>query len=212
VEVRLGQTVTAEDVIREAPDAVIVATGARPAPPRWSAADGLPVVSVRDVLLGHAEVGPRVVILDEEGGYPAATLAEYLADQGHQVTLLSADMYVSQKLIATHDLFLWYQRAAAKGIALRPQVEVKRIEDGAVVIGPRFGAAEQRIEADTVVEAGYEWPEQDLYLELKALQQAGEAPTFALCRVGDCVAPRGIGPAILEGHRAAVWIAAQAVQ
>ena len=54
VEVETGVLATAESLRDEAPDIVVLATGARPQPPYWAA--GHPrVVDVRDVLEGRAE-------------------------------------------------------------------------------------------------------------------------------------------------------------
>src|SRR5215469_10603222 len=60
VDVRTGVEATAESLRADAPDAVVLATGARPEPPYWAA--GHPrVVDVRDVLEGRAEPAGMVV-------------------------------------------------------------------------------------------------------------------------------------------------------
>jgi 2,4-dienoyl-CoA reductase (NADPH2) len=63
VEIRLGREILPEDVKRIAPDAVIVATGARPIRPDIPGVDGDHVVSAWDLLKGGVTLGTRVVIV-----------------------------------------------------------------------------------------------------------------------------------------------------
>ena len=58
----------------------------------------------------------------------------------------------------------------------------------------RFAEGERALPADVVVLGTYERPSQELYQALK-----GRVPR--LFRIGDCVAPRRIEQAILEGRQ-----------
>ena len=99
----------------EAPDAVVLATGARPQPPYW--AGGLPrVVDVRDVLEGRAEPAGQVVVVDDLGFHQATSVAELLADRGCEVEIITAGMVVGQDLGITLDMETFNVRAHAKGI------------------------------------------------------------------------------------------------
>ena len=195
VHLHANHEVTAEQVLAEKPDAVVVATGARPASPPFPVSGGAQVVDVAQVLLGHAEVGQRVVVVDQTGMADASSAAELLADHGHDVTMITEDLFASSQLVQTHDLILWYQRASAKGINFLPQTRVCRVEGRTLVIADRFTREERALqEIDTVVLALNRLPQQELYLELKA-------QGLNVCRAGDCVAPRQISQAILEGNR-----------
>ena len=78
---------------------------------------------------------------------------------------------------------------------MTPHTKVVRIEPGKVIVFDRFAEGERELLADVVVLGTYEHPAQELYMSLK-----GHVPS--LFRIGDCVAPRRIEQAILEGRRA----------
>lgn len=195
VRLHTNEAVTVERVIAARPDAVVVATGAQVAPPPFPVTGEAQIVDEMQVLLDRPPVGPRVVVVDETGLPRGASTAEFLADHGCEVTILTEDMFVSPQLIATQDLMLWYQRALSKGITFLPQTQVRRVEGRRVVIADRFSREESALEGvDTVVLALYRLPRQDLYLALKA-------QGLEVYRAGDCVAPRRISQAVLEGNR-----------
>src|SRR5581483_9014440 len=112
VEVRYGVCADASAIAALAPDAVVVATGARPQRPWWAPAEAARIVDVRDVLEGGAAPLGAVVVVDEVGFHQATSLA----DRGCRVTVLTPGMVVGQDLGITLDLEHWNTRAAAKGI------------------------------------------------------------------------------------------------
>jgi mycofactocin system FadH/OYE family oxidoreductase 2 len=195
VRLHTNEEITVERVIAARPDAVVVATGAQAAPPPFPVTGGAQIVDEMQVLLDRPPVGPRVVVVDETGLPRGASTAEFLADQGCEVTLVTTDMFVSPQLTATQDLTLWYQHAISKGIKFLPQTLVRRVEGRGVVVADRFSREERVLEGvDTVVLVLYRLPRQDLFLALKA-------QGFEVYRAGDCVAPRQISQAVLEGNR-----------
>ena len=86
VTIKLGTAFTAGDAIAEKADAVVLATGAKPARLILPGADLPHVVSFLDVLTGKAQTGPRVVVIG--GGCNGSETAEFLHEQGRQVTLV----------------------------------------------------------------------------------------------------------------------------
>jgi mycofactocin system FadH/OYE family oxidoreductase 2 len=80
------------------------------------------------------------------------------------------------------------------GVVLTPHTSVVRIEPQQVILTDNFAEGEQVRPIDVVLLGTYEQPEQGLYYALK-----GRVPR--LLRAGDCVAPRRIEQAILEGRR-----------
>ena len=78
----------AEFIGKLRPDAVVVATGAKPKRPDIPGANGENVVLANDVLSGRAETGERVVILG--GGLIGMETAVFLAKQGkkHRLSIL----------------------------------------------------------------------------------------------------------------------------
>jgi len=194
VKVKLGMEVTPDTVEAEKPDAVVLATGSVPAPSSIPISDGAQVVEVREVLRGEVELGQRVVLIDEVGFHEATSTAEFLADQGRQVEIVTSALYGGQDLGLTLDLEMWQRRARAKGITITPSVVVRDISGKTVTVFNHYSGHEWRIEGvDTVVRAAPGRANDALYFALKGKVRE-------LYRVGDCVSPRRVALAILEGH------------
>ena len=194
VTIRTGVEVTPALVQDDRPDAVIVAAGGKPGTfSRVAFADGTPVCNPRQVLGGEApELAGKAVLLDAIGDQVGMEVAEWLAEHGWRVEVVTSDMFVGQRLTASLELTPWNQRAAAKAIVFRPQVKVER----AIVGADCFDRRPIRIDdVDLVVPVAHEVPDEELYF---ALKEAGHR----VFRAGDCIAPRYMSQAILEGYRA----------
>jgi 2,4-dienoyl-CoA reductase (NADPH2) len=84
VEVRLGAAVTAQQLVDERFDEVVLATGVTPRTPAVPGVDGPTVLGYLDVLRDKAPVGRRVAILGAGGiGFD---VAEYLTDPGNDAS------------------------------------------------------------------------------------------------------------------------------
>jgi hypothetical protein len=82
-------------------------------------------------------------------------------------------------------------------VVLTPGTELRAVEGSAVLVRNVFSNAERRIEGvDTVVLATGSRSTDALYRALKG-------QVAALHAAGDCVAPRGVHQAILDGTRVA---------
>jgi 2,4-dienoyl-CoA reductase (NADPH2) len=203
VDVKTGHEVSAAFLLAEAPDAAVLATGARPAHPAWS--NGHPrVADVREVIDGAASPAGTVVVVDELGFHQATSVAELLADRGCDVTVITSAMVVGQDLGITLDIELWTMKAHAKGISQRTDVVVlgSREEPGGGLVLDLLhhptGSAEQ-LACDWAVSAAPPDPEEDLWHAL------ANAP-FEVHRVGDCLAPRRAHAAVIEGERVAATL------
>ena len=196
VHVRFGVEATPSLVLAERPDAVIVATGSRSHIPPVPGSDGKHVVTDREVLAGEARVGENVVLIDDVHTEQALSTAELLLDQGKRVEVISPLFYVGQDIGVTSIAPL-YARVYGKGVVLTPCTELRAVEGTTVVVVNVFSGAERRIESvDTVVLATGSRSTDELYRALKG--QVAE-----LHAAGDCVAPRGVHQAILDGTRVA---------
>jgi len=195
VEVRYGVCADASAIAALAPDAVVVATGARPQRPWWAPAEAARIVDVRDVLEGGAAPLGAVVVVDEVGFHQATSVADLLADRGCRVTVLTPGMVVGQDLGITLDLEHWNTRAAAKGITQLTDLVPMGwdAEDGLIAQHHPTGQ-ERRLACDWVVLAVPQQPNEELYFSL-----LGRG--FEVHRVGDCVAPRRAHAAVVEGER-----------
>ena len=198
VSVRFGVEVTADLVRQERPDVAIVTVGGRPgqqAGVRF--AEDAVVATPRQVLGGEAPSAPgRAVVLDTLGDPVGMAVAEWLNERGWQVEVVTGDMFVGQRLTASLELTAWNQRAAARGVALRPQFEALEVTARSVIGVDRFDRQELRLDdLDLVVDVSPEVPDEALYFALKT-------SGARVIRAGDCVAPRYLAQAILEGYRA----------
>ncbi|HLI06816.1 MAG TPA: FAD-dependent oxidoreductase [Ktedonobacteraceae bacterium] len=196
VELYLGSEVTAEMVLAQRPETVVIATGAQPGPGLSPiAGHDLPhVIDVRRILRGERIEGQRVVVIDETDGHGVLSVTELLASEGRSVEIVTEDWYVGRDLVATHDIVGWMQRVLALGVEMTTHTSVVRIEPGQVIITDRFAAGERPIPADVVILGTYDRPNQELYYALK-----GHVPR--LYRAGDCISPRRIEHAIMEGRQ-----------
>ncbi len=202
VEIRTGVEADA-DVVREyRPDAVIVATGARPLRPAW-AGTSTKVVDVRDVLEGRADPRGRVLIVDDLGFHQATSVAELLAGRGCRVTVCTGGMIVGQDLGLTLDMDGWTRRAHTAGIVQITDVIVTGIVDrddaAEVSLLDHRTDATRPLVVDQVVVATHQTPVDGLWHDLS---ENG----FRVYRVGDAVSPRRVDAAVVEGEAAAIAV------
>jgi len=197
VEVRLGVEASVANILAEAPQAVVVATGSEPYVPEIPGAEGSNVVSVNDVLNG-AETGEHIVIIDTQGTAPASVLAEFLADQGKQVEIVTGLNWVGTYINPT----VWnhlYERLLGKGVIMTPMTGVTRISEDSVevyhVVNPEITRSIESV--DTVVVAAGGKANDGLYQELRGKVEG-------LHVVGDSAQPRDIEMATYNAHKVAV--------
>ncbi|ABQ27713.1 mycofactocin system FadH/OYE family oxidoreductase 2 [Geotalea uraniireducens] len=199
VTVKLGAEATTEQLLAEKPDVVIVATGSIPKKHPVGGADGPAIFNVLQVLNGEAELGQNVCLIDYDGHQRATATAEFLANQGKKIDMITSSLFICAELGPTQDLYSSRQRLLQKGVTFTPDIAVMEVggEAGAKTVkgfnvysnvwfdwGPY----------DSIVLVMGQQVEEDLYMSLK-----GKVPE--LYRIGDCVAPRKVDMAIWEGHK-----------
>jgi NADPH-dependent 2,4-dienoyl-CoA reductase/sulfur reductase-like enzyme len=195
VEIRLGVEADAAAVCREAPNVVVLATGARAFRPDIPGIDRYGHCAW-DVLLGKEVPGSRILVIDEEYGHQGPSVAEYLLDQGKQVAIVTSERSIGSFLGATTGPPV-FARLFGKGVQLHCNLRVVHLEAGRavarnvwsnreVVLGP-FDAFVYAFGGEALC---------PLQVEL-----AGRVPRIEL--IGDCFAPRTLQQAILEGHKLA---------
>jgi mycofactocin system FadH/OYE family oxidoreductase 2 len=195
VDVRLNTEATPGTVLAEQPDAVVIATGGRPCRPELPGFDGPDVVTSWDVLNGVVAAGPRVLVVDDDGAETGPSVADYLAQEGRQVEIVTPLRHVGESLGDT-TFPVFYQRLFSAGVVLTPNVRPLSFHDHRVTLQNIYSRAEETREGlDTVVLAMGNRSVDDLYRALKDL-----GPELHL--IGDAMAPRGVHHAILEGTRA----------
>jgi 2,4-dienoyl-CoA reductase-like NADH-dependent reductase (Old Yellow Enzyme family)/NADPH-dependent 2,4-dienoyl-CoA reductase/sulfur reductase-like enzyme len=196
VEIRCSTEVTTEFAQRWAPEAVILATGARPSVPAIPGVTAQHVVTAESVLRGTAEVGKRVAVVGglEDEVRPLST-ALLLSTRGHDVTLVS-ELFSIGIGIERRTLHQLLKHLLDNDVALRPMTAVTAIADSGLqtrhTVTNHAGVLD---DIDTVVLACGGEAVDDLRPGLIA---AGHE----LHLIGDCVSPRRLVHAILDGARA----------
>ncbi|WP_029113612.1 FAD-dependent oxidoreductase [Mycobacterium sp. URHB0044] len=212
MDLRLGWSPTAEEILALDPDHVIVATGSAPGDDIvGNLAQGITftpgldqehVLSVWDVLEHDRPVGRHVVIVDDgEGGWKGIGLALQLQVQRHQVEILTPLPYVGAKL-GPFSANLAVPRIHQSGLTTHPFTTMTAV-DGSTVHLTEKGRPATIADVDTVILAGWHRPVADLYFALKNRGVRVE-------RIGDAIASRTMMEAVHEGERAARRIPATA--
>jgi mycofactocin system FadH/OYE family oxidoreductase 2 len=195
VKIVLNKEVTPEFILEQSPDCVIIATGALPKPCTIPGGDGPAVFNVWQVLTGEAKFGKKVLFIDSEGHHQATATAEFLADRGCQVHIVTSSPTIGSELGPSQDSYLAHQRLAQKGVTFTPDFAVTEIQGTAVKGLNYYNNEWHTFEGyDSVVYAMGGSAEDTLYKALKGKVKE-------LYRIGDCAAPRKIDMAILEGDR-----------
>jgi 2,4-dienoyl-CoA reductase-like NADH-dependent reductase (Old Yellow Enzyme family)/thioredoxin reductase len=187
VEVRL-ETDTLRDL---EPDAVILATGARPYDDPLLELGGVEVVHAWDVLNGHVPSG-RVIVADWGGDPGGLDAAEVIATSGGEVVLAVASVAIGEG-VHQYRRNLYLQRLYRAGVAVAHHLELARAAEGTVTFRNVFAPElEMTFAADALVLALGRVPE--------ATPAVDGVPVE---RAGDCLSPRSLEEAVLEGSLAA---------
>jgi 2,4-dienoyl-CoA reductase-like NADH-dependent reductase (Old Yellow Enzyme family)/thioredoxin reductase len=166
-------------------DAYVLATGARP----YRREDGL---TAWDVLAGTVPAGERVLVADWGGDPAGLDAAEVLAAAGKQVTLTVSSVSVGE-LVHQYRRNLYLQRLYRAGVTILHHHELLDAVDGKARLRNVFARElETTVAADAVV------------LALGRVPVEVEPPTgVRVERAGDCLSPRSLEEAVLEGTLAA---------
>ena len=128
VEVHMGEELTPDIVKQTAPDVLIIATGSRPLVPDIPGIGNKNVITSAEVLKG-AKVGGKVVVVG--GGLVGCETADYLAQQGKQVTIVEMLRRTAQDIGPAARYFL-RRRMKEKEIKILTSTTVEEIVEGGV--------------------------------------------------------------------------------
>jgi 2,4-dienoyl-CoA reductase-like NADH-dependent reductase (Old Yellow Enzyme family)/thioredoxin reductase len=191
VDIRLEADADPARVGALAPDAIVVATGARPYEPDLPLA-GVATVQAWDVLRGPRPRGRRVVVADWGGDASGLACADLLDAAGNDVTVAVGSAAFGETL-HQYQRNLYAARLYRAGVRLEHHLELVGAEDGRVRFGNLFAPElESELPADLLVLALGRIPERAC---VEALADAG----LEVHEAGDCLGPRGLEEAILEG-------------
>jgi len=236
VEIHRGTSkMTADDILEYGADKVVLAVGARWDPngvtgsaggPILGADASLPQFATPEQVMDGKEIGNRVLVLDGEGFVTGIGMAELLADQGKDVTIVSEAHIVASFLERTRETANLQRMMHEKGIHEKPMHWVEKFEvngnevhadlfyvyrDGyqrSLTPNPeggiprRVGTEVETVAFDTVVLCTSRRSNNELYDELlKRRDEWEENEIEAIYRAGDCYAPRLLPDAMFDGHR-----------
>ncbi|MEV5414217.1 FAD-dependent oxidoreductase [Thermopolyspora sp. NPDC052614] len=196
VRIDVGAEVTADDLASAGQ--VVLATGARPGPQPVCADGSITVVGVRELCeRGPAALPEGPVVLDDPVGGPiAVAAAEWLAAEGRQVALITRDGTAGTMLALTGDLADANSRLQRAGVERVLRSRLRALAEGHATVEHVWTSEPRRLPCAVLIDCGFELPEESLY------QARPGTP-----RAGDCVAPRTVLEAVLEGRRRAVELA-----
>ncbi len=207
VEVRLNSYLDADDVVKIGGQNIVIATGSQSfgtgfqkALPSESALPGNDpekVHSVEEVLSRSVRPGKRVVVLDEGGNWKGGGTAWWLAEQGHDVTLVTPDALVGKELQRSATDFPLRKALAQLGVRFCLEAVINEWREDGCVVSDLLTGASTMIEADALVMATVNQAEIELYNLL-----SGSGVNAYL--IGDAAGPRNAAFAIQEGRKIAL--------
>ena len=211
VDLRLGTTIDPEDcsAVRgsqvavdlgagpESFDEVVVATGSVAAE---SGLTGEQVHALTDALETPEALLDDVVLYDAQGDQSAASTAEYLADLGHRVTVVTPADHPAGAL-GMSNLPPQLERLARAGVRTIPYHAVVAVRSDGIELRHTYAGTAQLLPGPASVVTATGWRSDDaLYHHLRTLSPRVQ-------RVGDCVAPRDVGMAIYSAEEVARGLA-----
>lgn len=220
-DLRFGVFAEAADVLDAGPEVVIVATGGLPDRSFLEAGRDL-VADTWDILSRATPPGARVLLYDDNGGYPGMDAAEFLARHDVPVEYVTPERCLAPDVGSMNSppyLEIFAERRVVTTLAYRLR-KVERAPDGGLLATLYSDYARHEITRDVdqvVVEHGT-LPNDELYnallpgsanggaIDYPALlaglpQPPGERAGYRLYRVGDAVTSRNIHAAIFDSLR-----------
>jgi NADPH-dependent 2,4-dienoyl-CoA reductase/sulfur reductase-like enzyme len=219
VEFRFNCWAEAADVIAEAPDVAIIATGGMPPSEGLTHGNEL-CVSSWDILSGDVSPGAKVLIYDEAGDHAALQAAQVIAEAGGQVEIMTPDRTFSPEVMGMN--LVPYMRALQhRDVTFTVTYRLLGVTRSGNRLEARIGSDYMKLDRtaiyDQVVVNHGTQPLADLYFDLKPLSanrgavdydaliagrpQPVTAPGFRLYRIGDAVEARNTHAAIYDALR-----------
>lgn len=191
VKLELGREVILADVTRFNPDAVVIATGAVPFVPMITGIHHASVSTNTDILSGKREIGRKSLVIG--GGREGLTVAEFLSENGSQVTVVEASDALGLDFGPLRQWVIRDRINENTAIDVKLRTTVERINDQDVELH-REGLFEKLSGVDSVVLA---WARKSV--NQLADEVAGDNKVPEIYRIGDAVIPRDASDAIFEG-------------
>jgi N-methyl-L-proline demethylase len=222
VDFRFDSYAEAADVSALGADVVIVATGGLPTSQAIEEGAEL-AVSSWEILSGEAKPAEDVLLFDDNGAHPGLAAAEFIAESGSHLELVSPERYFAPEMGGLN-LVPYMKIFEARKVAITTMTRVRALRRkgnkiAATLWSPYAEKDTGERLVDQVVVENATLPLADLYFALKPLSRnkgrveyqaliegrpqphADTGGTFQLFRIGDAVASRNIHAAIYDAVR-----------
>jgi len=209
VEVYRGSPLEADNILEFGFENICIATGStwrrdgvsRQHVVPMPIGEGARVYTPDDLMDGTLPSG-RVVVYDDDHYYMGGVLAELLASNGAQVTLVTPSAYVSDWTNNTLEQVAIHPRLVEAGVEIVLNRGVTEIHAGHVVSNCTYTGRTWSIEADAVVMVASRAGNDGLYEDLLAREaEWRDAGLKSVKLIGDANAPGPIAWATYAGHR-----------
>jgi dimethylamine/trimethylamine dehydrogenase len=209
VQLYPGSGLTADDIIDFGFQHICIATGAR-----WRA-DGvarqhvvaipktgdLPVFTPDDLMEGRLPTG-KVVLFDDDHYYMGGVLAELLATNGCEVTLITPSAFVSDWTANTLEQAAVHRRLAGLGVKIVLNTGLSNIVPDGVQTCCVYTGQRSQMACAALVMVGSRQSDDALFRALTSRQADwAEAGIRSVKVIGDAAAPAPIAWATFAGHR-----------
>jgi len=222
VEFRFDTPADAADITACHPDVVLIATGGSPHTEVLESGNEF-VISSWDVISGNVNVGGRVLLFDDAGDHAALQAAEFIANGGARLEIMTPDRTFAPEVMAMN--LVPYMRSLQKldvtfTVTFRLRSVRREAGELLAVVGSDYGGVSKERRVDHVVVNHGTLPNDELYFDLKprssnfgAIDQArliaglpqprpADRPgAFQLFRLGDAVSARNTHAAIYDALR-----------
>ncbi len=196
VQVHRNSRVDRSTVLAQAPQVVVIATGAIPYRPHFPQEGALQIVDAWAVLRGAATAGQSVLVIDWRADWIGIGIAEHLAQQGRTVRLAVSGIAAGESL----PLYVRDQAAASLhklGITVLTYMRLYGSDSDSVYLQHiSSGEAVVIDKVDTLVLCTGHTPVDDLSDALEGMQIETHV-------IGDAAAPRTAEEAVYEGLKVA---------
>lgn len=209
VDLYLNSELSVEEVLEFGADHVALATGSA-----WRR-DGIgrhirkPIpgaiyphsLSPGDIMDGKRPDNGQVVVFDDDHYYMGSMMADLLAGEGYQVTLVTPGLCVSSWTEYTLEQQHIEKRLIGLGVKILPRHSVVALGDGGIEM-VNLVTGESVKHLGTLVPVTMRLPNDALYDALmNDPDKLKTANIKSVRRIGDCYGPATIAAAVYEGHR-----------
>ena len=223
VEPRFNVYAEADDVLREGPDVVIVATGGLPNTSFLDDAGADLVATSWAILSGEARPAREVLLFDDNGAHPGMMAAEAIAESGARLEIVTPERTLAAEIGGTN-YPTYFKAFAEHGVRVTLNERLRAVRRAgnrlrATLFNEYAKASSERLVDQVVVEHGT-LPLDELYFALKeGSANRGEVDhrallagrpqairtnpdgAYRLFRIGDAVSSRNIHAAIYDALR-----------